>query len=399
MESRRRWVVLAAGVAGMTAGCAFLYGLPYLLPRFRADGLSLTQSATLVACPTFGLLATLVLWGALADRYGERLVIAGGLGGAGVMLLLALTAGGPIALGACFAVGGAAAGSVNVASGRLILGWFGVAERGLAMGIRQTAKPLGVALAAVLLPSLGAHGRAPALLFLALACLATAVLIAVVVRDPERFEGARAAEEKRNPYRTPVLFRLHGAGALLVYPQFAVATFGLVFLVDTRGWAESTAGRILAIAAFGGAGARLFAGWWSDRAGSRVRPMRKLALATAGVLAVLAVTAAERDGVLGGLGVAALLVAAVLSVSTNGLSFTAVAEYAGPRWAGRALGIHNTGQNGVAAAAAPIVGALITAVGYPFAFGTTAALALLAVAVVPTSASREPAPAAVGGGE
>jgi MFS family permease len=386
-------VVLAAGVAGMTAGCAFLYGLPYLLPRFRADGLTLTQAATLVACPTFGLLATLVIWGALADRYGERLVIAAGLGGAGLILLLAPAAGGPLSLGACLVVGGAAAGSVNAASGRLILGWFGAAERGLAMGIRQTAQPLGVAVAALLLPTLGAHGRAPALLFLAISCLVTAVLIALVVRDPVRAAGAVEAPS-RNPYRTPVLFRLHGAGALLVFPQFAVATFGLVFLVDTRGWSESVAGRVLAIAAFGGAGARMVAGWWSDRAGSRVGPMRTLALATCAVLAVLAITAAGHSGPLGRLGVAALLVAAVLSVSTNGLSFTAVAEYAGPSWAGRALGIHNTGQNGVAAASAPIVGALITAVGYPAAFGTAAALALLAVAVVPTSVGPEPVAAA-----
>jgi MFS family permease len=391
MESRQRWVVLAAGVAGMTAGCAFLYGLPYLLPRFRADGLSLTQAATLVACPTFGLLATLVGWGALADRYGERLVIAAGLGGAGLILLLATAAHGPIAFGACLVVAGAAAGSVNAASGRLILGWFGAAERGLAMGIRQTAQPLGVAVAAVLLPGLGAHGRVPALLFLAIACLVTAVLIAIVVRDPSRPTAREAAAARGNPYRTSVLFRLHGAGALLVYPQFAVATFGLVFLVDTRGWAESTAGRVLAIAAFGGAGSRLLAGWWSDRAGSRVGPMRTLALATCGVLAVLTLTAGS-GGAVRWLGVGALLVAAVLSVSTNGLSFTAVAEYAGPSWAGRALGIHNTGQNAVAAAAAPIAGALITAVGYPAAFGSAALLALIAVAVVPAAVRPEPAP-------
>ena len=38
----------------------------------------------LVACPTAGLLLTLVAWGAAADRFGERLVLASGLAGAGV---------------------------------------------------------------------------------------------------------------------------------------------------------------------------------------------------------------------------------------------------------------------------------------------------------------------------
>jgi MFS family permease len=124
--------------------------------------------------------------------------------------------------------------------------------------------------------------------------------------------------------------------------------------------------------------------------------MRLLALATCLVLAVLAACAGAHHGPLAWLGVVALLVGAVLSVSTNGLSFTAVAEYAGPNWAGRALGIHNTGQNGVAAAAAPVVGALITASGYPLAFGcaaVAAALALLAVPAIPAAVGRQPAAA------
>ncbi|SHN29349.1 MFS transporter [Cryptosporangium aurantiacum] len=382
-------MVLAAGVAGMTAGCAFLYGLPYLLPRLRADGLSLTEAAVLVACPSLGLLATLVVWGALADRYGERGVIGLGLAGAGVALLVAAAVSGPIALGACLVVGGAAAGSVNAASGRLILGWFGAAERGLAMGIRQMAQPLGVAVAAVAVPVLSESGRAPALVFLAAACLVTAVLIAVVVRDPARVESG-GASEAGSPYRTPMLWRLHGSGALLVFPQFAVATFGLVFLVDVEHWDAAQAGRLLAVAAFGGAAARLMAGWWSDRAGSRTGPMRVLAGTTGVVVALLAAGAAGVPGV----AVTALVAAAVVSVSTNGLSFTAVAEYAGPGWAGRALGIHNTGQNAVAALTAPVLGAVVTHAGYPVAFASAACAAALAVAVVPTIHVREPQPVA-----
>ena len=56
----RRWVVLVAGMLAMTAGCTFQYGLAYLIPAFRAEGLSLEQASILVACPTAGLLLTLV---------------------------------------------------------------------------------------------------------------------------------------------------------------------------------------------------------------------------------------------------------------------------------------------------------------------------------------------------
>ncbi|XVU22018.1 hypothetical protein ACQPZJ_32760 [Actinoplanes sp. CA-054009] len=52
-------------------------------------GLSLAQAGLLTAAPTAGLLATLIAWGAAADRWGERLVLTTGLTLAGVFLLAA----------------------------------------------------------------------------------------------------------------------------------------------------------------------------------------------------------------------------------------------------------------------------------------------------------------------
>src|SRR5207248_118051 len=108
----RRWLVLAAGTVALTAGSAFQYGLAYLIPALRAGGLSLAQAGVIVACPTAGLLLTLVAWGAAADRWGERRILAAGLGIAGLVLLAAVWARGMAALAACLVVAGAAGGSV-----------------------------------------------------------------------------------------------------------------------------------------------------------------------------------------------------------------------------------------------------------------------------------------------
>ena len=59
-----------------------------------------------------------------------------------------------------------------------------------------------------------------------------------------------------------------------------------------------------------------------------------------------------------------LLVCGVVAVSTNGLASTAIAEYAGSAWAGRALGIQNTGQNALAAATPPVLALSIGAIGF-----------------------------------
>ncbi|MFF1870923.1 MFS transporter [Kitasatospora herbaricolor] len=393
VPDRRRWVVLAVGMLAMTAGCAFQFGLPYLIPALRDEGLSLGQAGLLAACPTVGLVLTLAAWGSAADRWGERWVLAGGLGLAGLVLLAAPAVRGTAALGGCFVLAGAAGASAHASSGRLILGWFPARERGVAMGLRQTSLPLGMAVAAVLLPRTAAHGRGTALAVLGAMSVTAALLVVVAVRDPAR-PARDAVERTGSPYRTPVLWRLHGAAMLLVVPQFVVAAFALVLLVDERGWAPSTAGALLACVQVGGAGARLASGRWSDVVGSRTGPMRVLALVTAGALAALTVCVLTGSPV----ATVALVVTGVLTVSTNGLSFTAVAEYAGTGWAGRALGIHATVQNTVASCVPPLAAQLIGAGGFGLAYGLTVALPLLAAALVPAElrppdAVRAPGPA------
>ncbi|HEY7484646.1 MAG TPA: MFS transporter [Streptosporangiaceae bacterium] len=387
---RRRWVALAVGSGAMTAGCAFQFGLPYLIPALRADGLSLEQAGVLVACPMAGLLCTLIAWGAAADRWGERLVLAAGLTIAGAALLGASAAPGAVQLGGCLVAAGAGGASVHAASGRLILGWFAPHERGLAMGTRQTAQPLGVAVAALVLPPLSAYGLGAPLAVLAAACLLMAVLVAVFVRDPDRPTETGTGERTGTPYKTPVLYRIHAASALLVVPQFAVATFALVFLVDAHGWNASTAGRILAIVQVGGALARIGAGVWSDKVTSRLRPMRLLAALTCAVMLALAIGAYAESWT----AVVALLIAGVITVSTNGLAYTAVAEYAGRAWAGRALGVQNTGQNLFAAATPPVLAYLVNGADYAPAFAAAVAFPLVAAALIPVAAERVTRPAA-----
>jgi len=79
-------------------------------------------------------------------------------------------------------------------------------------------------------------------------------------------------------------------------------------------------------------------------------------------------------------------------VSTNGLAFTAVAEYAGSAWAGRALGVQNTGQNALAAATPPVLALTIGWAGFAPSFAVVAAFPLVAALFVPVRAERpEPA--------
>jgi len=380
--SGRRWVVLAIGVLAQTSACAFIYGVPFLVPDLRDQmGLSLAAAGTYVAAPTTGLLATLIAWGAAADRFGERKVMASGLLLAALAVgVVALTPGlghGPVL--ALFAAGGAAAASVFAASGRMIMGWFPRAERGLAMGIRQTAQPLGVAVAGLVLPGLAQRtGPFGALVVPAALCLLSALLVIAAAPDPVRPPRAQGAH-MGSPYRTPVLWRVHAASAMLVVPQFAVSAFATEYLVRQQGWSTTGAGAFVAVIQIAGAVSRIGSGVWSDRVGSRLRPMRQLAVGAALVL----LTFALGDAVAPWLAITALAVGGIVTVADNGLAFTAVAEIAGSRWSGRALGIQNTGQNVVASLTPIVLGALVGAAGYAVGFAVAAVAPVAAVALTP----------------
>lgn len=381
----RRWLILGIGLLGLVAGCAAQYGLAYLIPAMRAEGASLEAASLLVTAPIAGVLVALIAWGAAADRWGERIVLVSGLALAGAAELGAAAISAPLPRWLLLFAVGAASAAIHAASGRLILGWFGVRERGLAMGIRQAGLPLGLALAAVALPPLAGDGIAPALVALGTACLVTAALIAVVVRDPER-PAAAANGTTGSPYREPFLWRIHLASALLVVPQITIAVYAFDYLVNALGWSIAGAGLLLAVTQLAGAGSRLVAGWWSDRAGSRLGPMRTVSLAIGLVLALVAGLALAGITAV----VVALALAAVVTVMPNGLAYTAVAERAGSGWAGRALGIQNTFQN-LGGALVPVPVALVVtagggdALGYALAFAAVTAFPFVAAMVIPVA--------------
>ncbi|WP_246086956.1 MFS transporter [Nocardioides humi] len=355
-------------------------------------GMSLAEAGLVASASMTGMMFTLVLWGLVVDRRGERFALLTGLlvTAAGGAAAAALAEPWPMAAALCFAGIGAAA--TNSASGRVVVGWFPPERRGIAMGIRQTGQPLGVGLAAGTVAVIAHHhGIGPALWVPTGAALAITAFVALVVLDPPRPAAAAGDHRAVNPYRADrYLARVHGASVLLVVPQFLVWTFGLTWLVADLGWSPGVAGLVVAGTQVAGAAARIGAGWASDLVGSRMRPMRAVAVLAAATMALLGLAAAgaEDSAVVTGVAVVLLVVASAVTVADNGLAFTAVAERAGPFWSGRALGLQNTAQHLAAVAVPPIAGLTITAWGYGATYALAAALPLLAVLVVPVAGER-----------
>ncbi|MBF6354773.1 MFS transporter [Nocardia higoensis] len=382
-----RWSMLALGVFAQTSSAVFIHGTPFLLPALTERGMALPTAGLLVAMPTVGLVCTLIAWGYVMDRIGERTVLVAGPAVMFVAGIGAATTTGHLALGALLLLGGIGAASTNAASGRVIVGWFPPNRRGLAMGIRQTAQPLGVGIGALTIPLAASHHGIPAAILVPAIMAGVAALACLVgIVDPPRPEGGAA--DRDNPYRgDSTLWRVHGASVLLAVPQGVLWTFALLWLHRDLGWSIPVAGAVVTATQILGALGRIGAGAWSDRVGSRLGPLHRIAVAAALCMAALGVAAWTQWW---WAAIPLLFAASVITVSDNGLAFTAVAEIAGPYWSGRGLGMQNTGQNLAMAAIPPVFGALITWGGFSAAFLGAAAVAALAIPLVPPDHTRRP---------
>jgi MFS family permease len=331
----------------------------------------------------------------------------------GLLLVWADLVHSPYVLALLLSAVGAAGASVNTATGRIVAGWFPRSMRGMAMGVRQMALPLGTAIGAVVVPPLADTWGLPGFFLVALVlCLVSGIACHLGVVDPPRPTGAavttppaddaglaeapespaapapgalaaggRAASADVNPYRADsFLWRIHTVSALLVVPQATFATFGLVWLMDTQGLGAATAGLLVGGAQLLGALARLTMGGVSDWAPSRVLVLRCVAWSAAVLTASVAVVSLGVVPVLAGV---LFGLASAASVADNGLAFTSIAEAAGVRWSGKAMGIQNTGQHVLSAVVGPGIGGVISAVGYPIALGAVAVVPVVASFLVP----------------
>ena len=386
--ARYRWTILAVGAFAQASFSALTVGLAAIAPSIRERyGLGLTEIGVVLGALGAGPLLTLLGWGLLADQIGERLVLALGLVGASAALVGAAWAGSYPSLTLLLVAAAGSGASVSAASGRAIMGWFGPGERGLALGIRQTAVPAGGAAGAVVLPWLdAAGGLRAAFLALAASCLVGAVAGAIGVREAPPEPGEALLAAAASPLRDRRMWLLAGGSGLICIAQVALSGFAVLFLHQGRGVSGRSAAVVLAVMQLLGGAARIAAGRWSDRIRARVVPLRLLAL---GLTVAMAAAAALADAPLAAL-IPALVAAGGLAFSWNGLSFTAAAETAGRARSGAALGFQQSVLWLVVAFVPVAFAALVESTSWQIGFALAAACPLAGWGVLAPLRERRP---------
>lgn len=340
-------------------------GIPTLSPFIQSDfAITRGQVGLCNSALTAGSFVALTVAGWAVDLYGERVALVWGNLAVGLFcFVVAETSHFVPALLALFGAGMGAA-MPTPAGSRTVMLWFSAAQRGMAMGIRQTGIPIGGAIAAASLPALALLlGWRMAVAVAGISCLIAAAVCWQMYHNPPGVADARpvAAAPGKTSFRsllTRDVLLLGLAGALLPLGQFCLITYLALYLKETQGIPVSTSAALLVGAQIAGALGRIVWGIWSDRIWAR---RRRPAVLTANILAVAGTLALGwlPQGVPVWLIALIVLVYAFNTIGWHGNWIALLAEQAGPERQGRTIGAAMTIMYPGIIAGPPLFGTLV----------------------------------------
>jgi MFS family permease len=384
-------------IASQAAYSLISFGLPAIALeiRHRLD-IGVAGFGAVFAAVSLGSALALIPAGILVDRIGARwvLVVGGIVNGLGT--LAAATATTPFAFAAALLVAGIGGAAVPVAGMASLIRSFAPERRGVVMGWRQLAVPLGGTIGAVALPILAdAGGVRLALASCAVAVTVTSIAFGLLVGH------APAAGRVAGRGRVRDVLRVPGIRPALVVAF--VYILGLTAVLAYYIPAARAAGLTRYQAAIGFTLVNVVAGisrpLWGRRAdrGGGTRRMRTLReTGIVGAVAAVLILPALHAGFVPGMAATAVLACGTFGF--NGIVYLIVGELAGPTRSGVAVGVASTVVFGGGALIAPAAGLAIENLGYGVLWAIAACAGAGGAAIAwrwlpspPTAAAEMPA--------
>jgi MFS family permease len=374
LEARSPGAVLAEASFAQAAVSLVNFGLPAIGPELLDDfDLTLFELGAVLTAGLLGAGVALIGAGVLVARIGARRSMLAGTALGTLGLAVAAASSSKEALYSALFVFGIGSAAVPIAGTGALFRVYPPARRGWALGVRQTAVPLGGAVAAVLYPTLYAVGGAR----LTLAVSAGAVAVsggwfAFGLPSEHAHVVARRGPALRSILRSPGVTTLLAVAACYIVVLQALLAF-IVPAVREAGHSELTA----SVAYFGVNAAAMVAriAWGSaaDREGGsrRVRTLVEVGvLASAGAV----VFAFALHG-----GPVAVVLAAIVfglgALGWNALVYVSAGERVDPALATRSVAVAATVVFVLSGLATPLLGALVDAAGWDALWLATALIA------------------------
>ena len=338
LPGRYRIVVLI--LAAQTMANVGPLGIPAIAALIRDDlGLTLTQAGSFLSVYYIGPSLISLPAGTLADRWGMRRTLVAGQALIGLGLLGVAGTRSYAALVAMLVLAGVGYGLLNPTSTKAVIAWVPLRQRATMVGLKQVGLPFGGALGAALLPPLAVtFGWRVAITAAALILATTTLASLIIYRDPPTMpppsgmKGSLREVLLSRDLWLVALSTLVFAGMQTVWMGYAV-----LYLKEVVGLSLVAAGGYLALAQASGMAGRVVFGVLSDRVfGGRRRPPLLLAGASSALCSLAMAWTGPGSSALW---LTALsVVFGFVGVGWNGVQHTLMAEIAGPRIAGTALG-------------------------------------------------------------
>jgi sugar phosphate permease len=338
-----RWVVLLVTTFAQATLALISQGMGTLSPFFVTDlGLTKSQVGFTGGAVNLGMTLTALLAGRAVDVWGEKKVLVfGGLATAGSIFIASFVHS-FAALMAGLMFTGVWAASGTPAGSKAIMNWFPFSQRALALGIRQTALPLGGLIAALILPVIAMNfSWRMALISMSIGTLLGAVTCQFAYKDFP--ETANSTSSKKGGTWTDILrnknlLLVNLTGITYVSAQFTIVSYLVLYLHEKSALTVAVGSLFLALAHFGGIVGRVFWGYVSDTFfHGRRRPVFGLIGVIAAIIALvmLLLTPSTPLWLLG-------LITWSFGFTANGWNgvwITMLSEIAGKEQAGTAVGM------------------------------------------------------------
>jgi MFS family permease len=380
-----RYEVLALFTAAMVGSSLWIMSTGALMPFFSsALHIGQTQLGLILSIQMIGSVAMTSVAGLLTDRFGDKTVVFWSGAVMGSALVVASLVQNFAWLIGWLLVYGIGYAAVTPAGSHAIIFFFRKADRGFAMGVRQSGVPIAGTLGSLLLPAVALHfhyrgALAVAGILTLIACSITSWLY----REPQELHGERVSigamlVEMIGIARESRLILLTLTSMVLICAQFALMGFFTLTLVHRAGYPFAVAVALFTLAQLAAIAGRLSWGWMSDRffAGSRALPLALIcllvALVTFGVGFVTAATPVW-------LAASLALALGFTAEGWLGLSVIGFAEIGGEERSGSALGVGLTWTLLAAFATPTLFGALVETLGYDVAWRALALFELFGV--------------------
>ena len=284
------WVILAVGTLVVFGSLGLArFGYTMVLPAMQAGlGFSNTQAGGLATANLVGYLALSVIGGALAARYGPRVVITAGLSVASAGMLLTGLSDSFADAAVWRAVTGIGSGASNVPAIGLLAAWFAQRRRGLAAGIGVTGSSFALIVLGLYVPHVldgfGSNGWRMCWFLFAGTTLAVALFAYTVLRNRPADLGLRPlgapmdsstaavlAKEVNwsSVYRSGIVWHLGMIYVAFGFSYIIYMTFFTKYLITEGGYTQGAAGHLFMIMGWFSLLCGLIWGSVSDRLGRK----------------------------------------------------------------------------------------------------------------------------------